>query len=182
MEIKTERLLMRHWRDEDLALFAKLNADADVMEYYPKILTTTESDAMADKISTLLNERGWGFWAVEQSSDRSFIGFVGLHKPLYELPVTPCVEIGWRLAKNFWGKGYATEAALAALEYAFQQLDLTQVYSFTSVSNYKSRSVMERIKMKNIHKNFEHPIIPIDHPLREHVLYKINQCDWQKNG
>jgi len=180
MEIKTERLLMRHWRDEDLPLFAAINADTDVMEYYPNTLTLADSDSMADKLSTLLNERGWGFWAVEQTSDKSFIGFVGLHRPLYELPVTPCVEMGWRLAKKAWGKGYATEAASAALKYAFEQLDLIQVYSFTSVSNHRSRAVMERIKMKNTHENFDHPIIPVDHPLREHVLYKINQCDWRK--
>ncbi len=103
------------------------------------------------------------------------MGFVGLHEPAYELPITPCVEIGWRLAKEYWGKGYATEAGKASLEIAFKILNLQEVYSFASVSNRQSWAVMERLKMKNTNKNFEHPIIPQNNPLREHVLYKITK-------
>ena len=160
IELQTERFLMRQWRKEDYSEFAKLNADSKVMEYYPSILSTEESNAMAQKIELLLSKRGWGFWAVESISEKRFMGFVGLHEPAYELPITPCVEIGWRLAKEYWGKGYATEAAKASLDFAFKKLNLPEVYSFASVSNRQSWAVMERLKMKNTNKNFEHPIIP----------------------
>jgi len=115
-------------------------------------------------------------------NDKSFIGFVGLHEPHYELPFNPCVEIGWRLARQYWGKGYATEAGKAALEFAFNNLNLHEVYSFAVVENMKSRSVMERLKLKNTMSNFEHPMIPENSPLREHVLYKIEKTNWESNG
>lgn len=103
------------------------------------------------------------------------------NKPTYELPVTTCVEIGWRLAREYWGKGYATEAAKASLDIGFRKLDLEEVYSFTSVSNWKSRAVMERLNMVNTKSNFEHPMIPQNSPLREHVLYKIDKQTWIEN-
>ncbi|NOX91724.1 MAG: GNAT family N-acetyltransferase [Gammaproteobacteria bacterium] len=129
----------------------------------------------------LISDQLWGFWAVETKSENEFIGFVGLHKPTYDLPVTPCVEIGWRVCNKYWGKGYATEAAQESLRFAFEELKLSEVYSFTSVSNTRSWSVMERLKMENTKNNFEHPIIPEGHPLREHVLYKITSGQWGKN-
>ena len=172
-EIQTERLLLRQWVNDDLEPFAKINADTDVMEYYPDVFTRQQSDVMAAKLINWIEQRGWGFWAVELLEQEQFIGFVGLHEPTYELPVTPCVEIGWRLAKEHWGKGYATEAAKASLEFAFKQLNLDQVYSFATVSNWKSRSVMERLNMINTESNFDHPMIPQHSPLLEHVLYKI---------
>lgn len=110
------------------------------------------------------------------------MGFVGLHETTYDLPVTPCVEISWRLAKKYWGKGYATEAAKASLAVAFTTLELYEIFSFTSVLNKKSRAVMERLRMTNTQENFEHPIIPKNHPLREHVLYQINKQQWSKNS
>jgi len=174
----TERLVLRQWKDSDYLDFANLNADPSVMEFYPNILSSGESDAMADKLSSLLESNGWGFWAVEERANNHFIGFVGLHQPTYDLPVTPCIEIGWRLAKKYWGFGYATEAAKSALNFAFTALNKQEIYSFTSVENYKSRSVMERIGMQNINQNFEHPILPIGHPLRQHVLYKIDSKQW----
>jgi RimJ/RimL family protein N-acetyltransferase len=182
IELQTERLRLRQWCDRDLPVFAQLNADPVVMEFYPAALTAEQSNSMADKLKSLIAEKGWGFWAVEVVADGHFAGFVGLHEPTYELPVTPCVEIGWRLAKEYWGKGYATEAANASLAVAFDKLNQSAVYAFASVSNRKSRAVMERLGMSNTHQNFEHPMIPEHHPLSEHVLYKITKADWLKNN
>jgi len=181
VELRTKRLLLRQWKDDDLPLFSRINADPIVMEYYPDVLNEDESNAMAFKLEKLISERTWGFWALELIEEKKFIGFVGLHKPAYKLPVTPCVEIGWRLAKEYWGNGYATEAAEVALKFAFEELGLNEVYSFSSVENKKSWSVMQRIGMQNTGKNFEHPIIPENHPLREHVLYKITNQQWKLN-
>ena len=119
IQIQTERLLLRQWKADDFKCFAKINSDPDVM-------SELESNAMAEKIQSLLAERGWGFWAVENLSDNNFIGFVGLHKPHYELPATPCVEIGWRLSKQYWGKGFATEAGKVSLDFAFDKLNLNE--------------------------------------------------------
>ncbi|WP_455212526.1 GNAT family N-acetyltransferase [Kaarinaea lacus] len=178
IEIETQRLKLRQWRKQDWPAFAELNADPTVMQYYPRTLSTEESNAMAQRMSTLIRKQGWGFWAVEKCDEMRFIGFVGLNKPAYKLPVTPCVEIGWRLAKEYWGCGYATEAAQACLPVAFNALKLSEVYSFTSLANIKSQAVMQRIGMANTHANFEHPMIPEKHPLREHVLYKIDKSSW----
>ena len=174
MEIKTERLLLRQWKEDDFEIFADINADVDVMEFYPDIQSSEESLKMAQTFQHLILQKGWGFWAVETLCDNSFIGFVGLHEPAYDLPVTPCVEVGWRLSKESWGKGYATEAAKAALNFAFNELKLAHVYSFTSVINLRSISVMEKIGMENTGENFDHPIIPKGHSLSEHVLYRIS--------
>mgnify|MGYP000235112316 CR=1 FL=1 len=175
MELKTERLLLRQWKEGDFEVFAAMNADPDVMEFYPDIQGSEASFSMAQTFQNLISQKGWGFWAVERLSDNRFIGFVGLHEPTYDLPATPCVEIGWRLSKESWGKGYATEAAEAALNFAFNDLKLEQVYSFTSVANFRSRSVMEKIGMKNTNENFVHPMVPDGHRLSEHVLYKISK-------
>ena len=181
-ELVTERLILRQWKKSDFPLFAKLNADPDVMEFYPNTLSKSESNAMADKLHGLIAEQGWGFWAVETKKEQEFIGFVGLHKPGYDLPVTPCVEIGWRLAKKYWGKGYATEAAHESLRFGLEDLGLNEVYSFASVSNKRSSAVMKRLKMININSNFEHPMIPVGNSLREHVLYKITVEQWSKQA
>lgn len=173
IEIRTDRLLLRQWCHDDYTLFATLNSDAEVMRYFPSRLNRKESDALASRIEALIAERGWGFWAVELIAQNSFIGFVGLHKTTYEIPVTPCIEIGWRLAQEYWGNGYATEAARASLDVAFTKLNIETIYSFTAVSNVKSRAVMEELNMVNMQRNFDHPMVPQDSPLREHVLYKI---------
>ena len=175
---QTQRLRMRQWVPTDWPAFAQLNADPEVMKYFPSPLSTAESNALADKIHSLIAERGWGLWAVEENRTGNFIGFVGLHIPGAELPCSPCVEVGWRLARSHWGKGYATEAAGAALQVAFGQLELQEVYSFTALNNRRSRAVMERLSMHNSQQNFEHPAIPEGHPLREHVLYKLNNQQW----
>ncbi|WP_163834311.1 GNAT family N-acetyltransferase [Spartinivicinus ruber] len=176
--LKTERLILRQWQLADYRPFAAINADPVVMEYYPSCLPTTESDALADKLMSLIAKRGWGFWAVELISTKQFIGFVGLHQPEAELPFTPCVEIGWRLAKAHWGYGYATEAAQTALQFAFDKLGLNEVVSFTSCLNERSQAVMQRLGMANTEQDFEHPSVPIESPLREHVLYKITKLQW----
>ena len=157
-----------------------MNADPEVMEYFPKILNEEESNDTARKFSSLIAQQSWGFWAVETRDKNEFIGFVGLNKPDYELPVSSCTEIGWRLAKEFWGKGYATEAAKEVLRFAFEELSLSEVYSFTVTSNEKSRAVMQRINMLNTSNNFQHPLIAKGHPLREHVLYKLSSEQWKK--
>lgn len=181
IELTTDRLRLRQWRKDDLPAFAKLNADAEVMEYYPDTLTQLESNDMAERFEALLAFKGWGFWVVERLDEKKFMGFVGLNEPTYDLPVTPCVEIGWKLAKEYWGYGYASEAAKASLAVAFEKLDLPEVYSFTSVLNKKSQAVMERIGMINMNENFDHPMMPKGSPLREHVLYRIDEKGWMEN-
>ena len=181
-ELETERLLLRQWIEQDLPVFAELNSDLDVMEFFPKPLNREESDAMAQRCELLISERGWGFWATEIKESGKFIGFVGLHKPKATLPFSPCVEIGWRLLGNYWGHGYATEAAREALKYSFEILCLNEVVSFTTVANFRSQAVMERLCLRNIHQNFEHPDLPKGHALSEHVLYKITKSEWQGNG
>jgi len=178
ISLESDRLILRQWLDQDYKSFAILNADAEVMAYYPSVLNEEESNSLAKKFHGLIAKRGWGFWAVELRQEKQFIGFVGLHKPTYELPVSPCVEVGWRLAKKYWGQGYATEAANAALEFAFNQLKLTNIYSFTSVINKNSRAVMERLHMVNTNSNFNHPMLPQKSVLCEHVLYRIEKQRW----
>lgn len=178
-ELETERLLLRQWRGRDLPVFAKLNADPEVMAYFPKTLNSDESDAMAQKCESLISAKGWGFWATEIKESGEFIGFVGLHTPTATLPFLPCVEIGWRLLRKYWGNGYASEAAKAALKYSFEILCLNEVVSFTTVSNTRSQAVMQRLGLCNTQQNFEHPDLPKGHPLSEHVLYKLTQSEWQ---
>ncbi len=172
---------MRQWSNEDLAEMARINADPEVMKYYPKLLSRQESNAAVEKFKSLISKNGWGFWAVESIRDRSFIGLVGLHKPTYKLPFGPCVEIGWRLARSSWGQGYATEAGRECLNFAFAQLELSEVFAFASVANMKSRAVMERLDMENTQANFDHPTVPHNSPLREHVVYKIDSPNWRSN-
>jgi len=178
MELETDRLLLRQWKESDLAVFQKLNSDPEVMEYFPSTLNQEESNVVAQKCKELISSRGWGFWAVELKSSSEFVGFVGLHKPSESLPFAPCVEIGWRLLKQFWGNGYATEAGGKALEYAFNELNLNEVVSFTTTSNVRSRSVMDKLGLKNSNQNFKHPDIPQGDLLSEHVLYTITKAQW----
>jgi RimJ/RimL family protein N-acetyltransferase len=176
--IETPRLLLRHWTDEDLSAFAAMNADPRVMEYLPKILDRTESDAFAARIRQLLDRRGYGLWAIEITGVARFAGFVGLHVPNFQAHFTPCVEIGWRLAYEHWGKGYATEAAKASAKYAFNDLQLDQIVSFTVPDNLRSRRVMERLNMTHSDaEDFDHPKLPEGHRLRRHVLYRLTRTN-----
>lgn len=177
LELETERLFLRQWQQSDYLPFAQLNADPMVMEYFPSILSASESNAMADKCTALIAEKGWGFWALELKSSGQFIGFTGLHTPMTELPFAPCVEIGWRLAYEFWGRGYVTEAAKAALEVAFEHLKLNEVVAFTAVQNQKSQAVMKRLAME-YRGEFDHPILPIASPLRKHYWYSLLRENW----
>jgi RimJ/RimL family protein N-acetyltransferase len=171
--IFTHRLHLREWRDEDLPAFAALNADPRVMEFLPKLLDRAASDALAARIREKLTERGFGLWAVAVPGVADFIGFVGLSVPAFEADFTPCVEIGWRLAFEHWGRGYAAEAARAALDYGFGRLALDEILSFTVPANLRSRGVMERIGMtRTTDDDFDHPALPDGHPLRAHVLYR----------
>ncbi len=170
---RTTRLHLRTWRDEDLPVFAAMNADPNVMEFFPKTLDRSESDALATRIRDGLARRGFGLWAVEVPGVAGFIGFVGLSVPAFEAHFTPCVEIGWRLAREHWGRGYATEAARAVLEFGFQDLALDEIVSFTVPANLRSRRVMERIGMTHSPADdYDHPLLPEGHPLRRHVLYR----------
>lgn len=169
--LHTPRFVLRPWLDSDRQPFAALNADPEVMRYFPAPLTREESDAMADRIALLMNRQGWGFWAVERTRDKAFMGFVGLHQP-EDLPFSPCTEVGWRLAHPFWGCGYATEAAFACLAFAFGQLGLPSVVAFTAASNIRSQGVMRRLGM-TLDSHFDHPRLPDDHPLKPHVLYRM---------
>ena len=181
--IQTERLILRQWREEDLKPFATLNADIRVMEYFPSILSLEESDLMMKRMQAKIEKRGWGFWAVSLTADEKFIGFIGMNDvDQVSLPAhfTPAVEVGWRLAYPFWGKGYATEGALACLKYGFETLSLEEIVSFTAVQNMRSRAVMERIGMHHDSKeDFDHPKLPKGHRLRKHVLYRLKALEWQ---
>jgi putative phosphoesterase len=173
IEPSTARLLLRQWRSSDREPFAALNGDPRVMEFFPSILTRPESDALADRCEAFIAERGWGFWAVELKEDRRLMGFVGLHTPT-ELPFSPCTEIGWRLAVDYWGHGFATEAAREALRVGFEVLGLEEIVSFTAVGNRRSRAVMERLGMTDSGL-FEHPRVPVGSPLRAHCLYRLRR-------
>jgi ribosomal-protein-alanine N-acetyltransferase len=171
--LSTSRLLLRPWRDEDDGPFAAMNADPRVMEFFPKRLDRAESDAVAARIRGHFARHGFGLWAVAVRGVAPFAGFVGLSVPTFEAPFTPCVEVGWRLAAEHWGRGYATESALAALDYGFQELGLAEIVSFTVPENRRSIRVMERIGMvRDPDGDFNHPVLPEGHPLRRHVLYR----------
>jgi RimJ/RimL family protein N-acetyltransferase len=179
IEIRTDRLLLRQWKDEDLEAFYGINSNLKVMKFFPRPLDRTESDELTKRFQTNIAENGWGFWAVEVTGVCDFIGFVGLNTPDYPLPCSPCVEIGWRLAEKYWGKGYATEAAQSALRVGFTQLGLTEIVSFTSVLNHRSINVMERLKMNATSEYFDHPKVPQGSPLQKHCLYKLSRVDWE---
>jgi len=179
--IKTDRLMLRPWCEQDLALFAELNADPRVMEYFPGLKSRQESDKSVQLMSQHIDRCGWGFWAASLIQTGEFIGFIGLEDVYFKADFTPAVEIGWRLAFNYWGKGYATEGAVASLRYGFEELKLEKIVSFTAVQNMRSRAVMERIGMHHDPKDdFDHPRLPEGHHLKRHVLYRIEVSDWQK--
>ena len=175
--LRGERVLLRGWRMDDLEPFADLNADPRVMEHYPEPLTSAQSDAMVrERILRQFAERGYGLWAVELPGTAPFIGFVGLQVPTFEASFTPCVEIGWRLAFDSWGCGYATEAARLALAFGFAEAGLDEIVSFTSPENRRSVAVMERLGMR-YDGQFEHPNVPPGHRLRTHILYRLTRRD-----
>ena len=174
--LRTERLLLRRWRDEDREPFAAMGADPEVMRYFPATITREESDALIDAVEAAFDERGWGLWALE--ADGGFIGFTGLWIPGFEEHFTPAVEVGWRLARHAWGHGYATEAARAAVAFGFGELELEEIVSFTAAANAPSRAVMERLGMTHDPADdFDHRALPEGDPLRRHVLYRLRRED-----
>lgn len=178
--IKTGRLILRHWRECDLEPFADLNADPAVGEFLGGPFDRTTSDALAARIQSGMDQRGWGLWAVERIGGERFIGFTGLAPVPFPAAFAPATEIGWRLARSAWGQGYATEAARAVLAHAFGPLGFETLVSFTAIGNRRSRRVMERIGMRQDPTgDFMHPAMPPVHPLAHHVLYRISAAEWR---
>ncbi|HYF45805.1 MAG TPA: GNAT family N-acetyltransferase [Acidimicrobiales bacterium] len=175
-ELRTDRLLLRRWRDADRAPFAEMNADPEVMEHFVRPLGRDESDDMVDRIEAHFDREGWGLWAVEVLDDGRFAGFVGLWPTPPDLPFSPAVEVGWRLARHAWGRGVATEGAEAALADGWTRVGLDEVVSMTTVTNVRSQRVMQRLGMtRDPADDFEMPKIPEGHPLRDHVLYRLRR-------
>ena len=172
-ELLTERLILRRWRPADRRPFAALNADPRVMEYFPNVLSREESDALAKHIDEHFERHGFGLWAVEVPGVAPFAGFIGLSVPRFQAHFTPCVEVGWRLAAAYWGRGYATEGAQAALAFGFEALGLREIVSFTVPENLRSRRVMEKIGMtRNPADDFDQPGV---FGRRPHVLYRLGR-------
>lgn len=175
------RLLLRGWRDADLAPFAALNAHPEVMRYFPGLLSIQESAAFVSRAMRGWAADGFGLWAIERSEDGAFLGFAGLAVPRFDAPFMPAVEVGWRLARHAWGSGYATEAARAALAFGFETAGLDRVVSFTSPANVRSSRVMERLGMTHDPADdFDHPRLPPGHWLRRHVLYRLRRAEWER--
>ncbi len=180
LELETDRLRLRQWRAEDREPFARMNDDAEVMEFFPARLTREESNALVDRLEAHIAEHGFAPWAAELRGEAVFIGYVGLAVPQFEAHFTPCVEIGWRLARSYWGRGLATEGARAAAGYAFEELGLDGLVSFTAPGNARSRRVMEKLGMTHdAREDFEHPGLPEGHSLRRHVLYRLSRDSWR---
>ncbi|MEO9200713.1 MAG: GNAT family N-acetyltransferase [Antricoccus sp.] len=172
--IVTDRLILRQWRDSDYAPFASLNADAEVMEHFPSVLTRGESDAMAQRCQDRIDQDGWGLWALESRDSGDFIGFTGLAAPRFEAHFTPTVEIGWRLRRSAWANGYASEAARAALRFGFEELKRGEIVSFTPSENLRSQAVMRRLGMAHDPADdFDHPDSAADSRLGRFVLYRL---------
>ena len=173
-EIITERLTLRQWRNEDRDPFAALNADPRVRQFFPSLLTREESDQSIDRIQDHFARHGFGMWAVEVREDTPFIGYVGIVVASFQAHFTPCVEIGWRLAFDSWGHGFATEGARAVIRAGFDSFGLTEIVALTAVANLRSRRVMEKLGMTHDpNDDFDHPNIEVGHPLRRHVLYRV---------
>lgn len=177
--IETPRLILRDWQEEDLEPFRELNSDEEVMRYFPKTYSAEETDVFYRAIIKEFEEYNYGLYAVEIKESNEFIGFIGFHRATFEADFTPCIEIGWRLKRDAWGKGYATEGAKACLEYGFNNLNFKEVYSFTAKINKPSQNVMKKIGMHYI-KDFNHPKIDHSSKLCRHVLYVIRSTDMAK--
>jgi RimJ/RimL family protein N-acetyltransferase len=178
--LRTERLLLRRWLARDRQPFAAMNADEEVMEHFPATLSRAESIAMVERTEACFERRGYGLWAVELADEGRFIGFAGLSPVDIPVAFAPAVEIGWRLARPFWGQGFASEAAAAAITFGFIERDLKEIVSFTAVGNRRSRRVMERLGMsRDPAEDFDHPLLGEADRLRPHVLYRLHAAHWQ---
>lgn len=178
VELHTARLVLRNWRDEDRAPFARIGADPEVMRYFPSLLTREASDQFIDTAHAHIAEHGWGFWAVELRATGELIGFTGLRGDT-GLPVPPGLEAGWRVASEHWRRGYASEGALACLGFAFERLGEERVLAVTALSNLPSQAVMRKIGMRCLpEREFDHPRVPAGHALQRHCLYAIERGAW----
>jgi len=176
LHLRTEHLVLRQWRPSDREPFAALNADPEVMEHLSGLMIREESDAFVDRIEAQWRDRGFGLWALEVPDEAALIGYSGLAVH----PFMPQPEIGWRLARQFWGRGFATEAARAALVDGFERVGLTEVVSFTVPANVRSTRVMERLGMTHDPlDDFDHPRFPAGHRLSRHVLYRMDRERWR---
>ena len=178
--LSTQRLVLATWSDEDAEGLFELSTDPEVMRHFPGPATREQIDGLVRKHRDLLAAGRPGLYAVHVADTDRFIGFVGLAVPAYETPFTPCVEIGWRLRRDAWGHGYATEAAHAVLAHGFQTLGLDEIVSFTAVVNTPSIAVMRRLGMHtDPAEDFDHPSVPEGHPVRRHVLYRLTADEWR---
>jgi RimJ/RimL family protein N-acetyltransferase len=174
--LTTERLILRRWRETDRVPFQEINADPRVAEFTLGVVSPEDSDAIFARIQRHFERQGFGLWAAELRQDSSFLGFIGLSVPPFDAPFMPAVEIGWRLRSDAWGRGLATEGAREAMRYAFEELGLAGIVSFTVPANTRSRRVMEKLGMTHDPiDDFDHPLLPLGHPLRSHVLYRIGR-------
>ena len=181
-ERQTSRLLLRRWRDADREPFAAQSADPEVMRYFPATLDRAASDATVDRIRAHWDKHGWGLWAAELRATGEFVGFLGLLVPRFPLPGNPGVEVGWRLGRDYWGHGYATEGARAAIEMGFGTLELPEIVAVTALGNLRSRAVMERIGLRDAHLEFDHPGVPEGIAVRRHCLYRMSATEWSARG
>ncbi len=170
--IRTERLILRQFRDADRDPWAQMNADPEVMRHFPATLTRAEADALIDRVSARIAETGVGFWAMERAEDGAFLGFAGLNCIGHDIAVKGEWEVGWRLARHAWGQGYASEAGRASLAHGFEDLGLKRIIAYTAITNLPSVAVMQRIGMVAApEQDFDHPALPEDSPLRRHIVY-----------
>jgi RimJ/RimL family protein N-acetyltransferase len=179
IQLETSRLILRPWKESDLKPFYALNANTEVMRYFPHCLTREQSNALAHKFQRMIETQGWGFWAVELKQGGNFIGFTGLNALPSQFTFSPCTEIAWRLEQKYWGNGFATEAATACLNFAFDSLKLNQGVAFTAVQNTKSQAVMQRLGMQ-FKDYFDHPALDNSSPLQRHVLYQIDTAQFRQ--
>ena len=170
--ITSRRLKLRNWKDEDTEPFIKMNMDTDVMRFFPAPQTREETLAQILRIKQHFDDHGYGLYAVERKDNGLFIGFTGFAHPRFESHFTPCIEIGWRLSKENWRQGFATEAAKACLDHGFKRLGFDEILSFTATTNIPSIGVMEKVGLTRV-EVFEHPLLPNGHKLKPHVLYKV---------
>ena len=178
MTIETERLRLRQWQDKDYTHFAEMSQDADVMRYFPSTMSSSESTDFADRFREVIERQGWGIWAVALKQSDQFIGLTGLQHQPDRFEFSPCTEIAWRIARPFWRQGYASEAARAAVRYGFESIGLEQIVAFTVSGNDASIGVMRKLGMTTDGERFLHPEMPADHPLAEHVLYRLLRVGW----
>lgn len=177
--LRTQQLILRRLRPNDIDAFAAMNADPEVMRYFPANLSRAETKALMMRMDRHFERHGFGWWAVEMRGTAVFAGFVGLLVPAFHAHFTPCVEVGWRLVRSAWGRGFATEAGQASIDFAFEHLGIDQIMSMAVADNWRSRRVMERLGMaRRVEDDFGHPKLPFDHPLRPHVLYRLSRKAW----